>query len=235
MSKKGFYVQLHLHTSETSKCGRASGAEMARACKAAGYDLIAITDHFFNANIGCDKTAPWEEQVEYLFRGYRAAKAEGDRIGLEVIFGWETFHQGPELLTYGLGEEFLLSNPDIAKVDYREYVRRINEAGGLLIHAHPYREAHYIPPYTPDPDGLLAFEVYNHHNKLPEYNHRAYADAVKRNVLMVAGADAHHVDEIGGGAVRFDRPVHNVRDMIDRVRAGESRIIEVMPPADELI
>ena len=29
MSKKGFYVQLHLHTSETSKCGRASGAEMA--------------------------------------------------------------------------------------------------------------------------------------------------------------------------------------------------------------
>ena len=48
MSKKGFYVQLHLHTSETSRCGEAPAVEMVRACKTAGYDLIAITDHFFN-------------------------------------------------------------------------------------------------------------------------------------------------------------------------------------------
>ena len=84
MSKKGFYVQLHLHTSETSKCGRATGAEMARACKAAGYDLIAITDHFFNANIACEQDIPWEDKVEFLFRGYYAAKAEGADYAVDV-------------------------------------------------------------------------------------------------------------------------------------------------------
>ena len=102
MRKDGFYVQLHLHTSETSRCGVSPAAEMARACKAAGYDLIAVTDHFFNANIGCSPRLPWRERVDYLFRGYYAAKAVGDRIGLEVIRGWETYTDGPELLTYGL-------------------------------------------------------------------------------------------------------------------------------------
>ena len=64
MSKQGFYVQLHLHTSETSRCGRSPAAEMARACKAAGYDLVAVTDHFFNANIGCEPDLSWPEKVE---------------------------------------------------------------------------------------------------------------------------------------------------------------------------
>lgn len=106
MKKPGFYVQLHLHTAETSRCGRAGGAEMARACKEAGYDLIAITDHFMNANIGCGRELPWEQKVEYLFRGYYAAKKEGEKIGLHVLRGWETFTEGPELLTYGWARNF---------------------------------------------------------------------------------------------------------------------------------
>ena len=81
MKKRGFYAQLHLHTAETSRCGRAGGAEIAQACKEAGYDLIAVTDHFMNANIGCERELAWEAKVEYLFRGYYAAKKEGERIG----------------------------------------------------------------------------------------------------------------------------------------------------------
>lgn len=235
MSKQGFYVQLHLHTSETSRCGRSPAAEMARACKAAGYDLVAVTDHFFNANIGCEPDLSWPEKVEYLLRGYRAAKAEGDRIGLKVIFGWETFTRGPELLTYGLGEDFLLANPDIADVPYDEYVRRVNAAGGLLIHAHPYRKAPYIPDFKPDPDSVLAYEVYNHQNKSPEYNRRAYEEAVKFGKLMIAGSDAHHVADVGGGAMRFSHPVESVADVLEALRHGDGQIIEVMPPAEMLI
>ena len=235
MRKQGFYVQLHLHTSETSRCGRSPAAEMMRACKAAGYDLVAVTDHFFNANIGCDRALAWPDKVEYLLRGYRAAKAEGDRIGLKVIFGWETFTAGPELLTYGLGEEFLLDNPDIADVPYGAYVDRVNAAGGLLIHAHPYRQEPYIPDFTPDPDSVLAYEVYNHQNKSPEYNRRAYADAVKYGKLMVAGSDAHHVTEVGGGAMRFAEPVESVADVLEALRRGDGQIFEVLPPAGSLI
>ena len=102
-----------------------------------------------NANIGCRRSAPWEFKVEYLFRGYRAAKEEGDRIGLSVYKGWETNTEGREFLTYGLDEAFLLANPDIADVGVREYLRRVAEAGGWVVHAHPFRKASYIPEFTP--------------------------------------------------------------------------------------
>ena len=108
MRDQGFYVQMHLHTAESSRCARVGGADMARACKEAGYDLIVVTDHFFNANTCVPYDMPWDEQVKGLFAGYRAAKAMGDQIGLHVLPGWETYTDGPEYLTYGLGEEFLL-------------------------------------------------------------------------------------------------------------------------------
>ena len=110
MRDQGFYVQMHLHTAESSRCARVGGADMARACKEAGYDLIVVTDHFFNANTCVPYDMPWDEQVKGLFAGYRAAKAMGDQIGLHVLPGWETYTDGPEYLTYGLGEEFLLHN-----------------------------------------------------------------------------------------------------------------------------
>lgn len=235
MSKSGFYVQLHLHTAETSRCGVDSAVDMVRACKAAGYDLIAVTDHFFNANIGCPPGMPWPEKVEYLFRGYYAARAEGERIGLEVIRGWETFTDGPELLTYGLDERFLLENQDIASVPYAEYIRRVNEAGGLIVHAHPYREAWYIPDFRPDPHSVPAYEVYNHQNRLPEYNRRAYAEARAEGLLMLAGSDAHTVDGVRGGAMRFERPVHSMQDIFAALRRGDGTIIEMLPPAEDLL
>ena len=36
MTRKDFYVQLHMHTAESSRCGVSTGAEMARAAKDAG-------------------------------------------------------------------------------------------------------------------------------------------------------------------------------------------------------
>lgn len=234
MNKKGFYVQMHLHTAETSGCGRASAVEMVHACKAAGYDLIAVTDHFFNANIGCDPDLPWLEQIEYLFRGYYAAKAEGDRIGLEVIRGWETFTtapglQGPELLTYGLDEAFLMDNPDIADIDYYEYIRRVNQAGGKIIHAHPYRRAPYIPNFTPDPLSVEAYEVYNGHNKNPDGNRLAYREAVAYGLMQFAGADAHTTSTVTSGAMRFEHPVHDIYQIFQAVKNGQSQILEKMP------
>lgn len=226
MKKNGYYVQLHLHTAETSRCGRAGGAEIAAACKRAGYDLIIITDHFMNANIGCDSSLPWESKVEYLLRGYRAAKAEGDKIGIEVLFGWETFQHGPELLTYGLDEEFLLAHPDVDELPYAEYIRTVYGAGGRIVHAHPYRLAPYIPDFTPDPASVEAYEIYNAGNSDPDFNRKALEEAEAYGLLCFAGSDAHSTDRVCTGAMRFTRPVHTIHEIFEAVRNGESEIIE---------
>lgn len=249
MAKKGFYVQTHLHTSESSDCGRATAVDMVRACKAAGYDLIAITDHFVNVEFKKDCGLTWEEKIHHLFEGYRAAKAEGDRLGIEVLQAWESFiggwpwegttppeerRDGQELLTYGLGEDFLLANPDLEDVTYYEYIRRVTEAGGVIVHAHPYRKAWYIPPFTPDPKSVEAYEVYNDHNKDPEWNRLALAEAKANGLLMMAGADAHRAEDVATGAMRFSRPVHSMAEIFAALREGDGQIIEKLPPADQL-
>lgn len=226
MKDNGFIVQLHIHTAETSKCGRATGAEMARACREAGYDMIVITDHFFNANIGCDRDLPWEEKVEYLFRGYRAAKAEGDKIGLRVLPGWETFTYGPEYLTYGLGEEFLLANPDIDRLNNAEYLARVKDAGGFVIHAHPFRKASYIPDFTPDPRSVEAFEVFNAAHRDPAFNAQALKMAQRFGLIQTAGCDAHFTEGVSGGAMRFPHEIKTSEELIAALRAGEGEIIE---------
>ena len=226
--KNGYLVQLHLHTSDTSRCGHDSGHDIAVACKEAGYHLIAITDHFFNANIGCDRELPWDQKVEYLLRGYRSAKKAGDEIGLKVIFGWETFQEGRELLTYGLDENFLLAHPDLDKVPYYEYIKIINEAGGKLIHAHPYREAPYIPDFKPDPASVEAYEVYNAGNREEEWNEKALKEAIENNLICFAGSDAHSCSGVVNGAMLFQHPVNNIHDIFDEAKKGNCELIRTL-------
>ncbi|MBQ3080102.1 MAG: PHP domain-containing protein [Clostridia bacterium] len=226
MNARDFYVQMHLHTSETSRCGKASGKDIAAACKEAGYSLIAITDHFFNANIGCERNIPWEEKVEYLFRGYYSAKKEGDRLGLIVIRGWETFQNGRELLTYGLDEDFLLKNKDIDQVSYYEYIKLVNEAGGKIVHAHPYRRAGYIPEFEPDPKSVEAYEVYNAGNGDDAWNEKALNAAKENGLLEFSGSDAHRTESVRGGAMKIMHPVYTINEIFEAVRNGESEIIK---------
>ena len=131
---------------------------------------------------------PWDEQVKGLIAGYRAAKARGDQIGLHVLPGWETYTDGPEYLTYGLGEEFLLHNRDIAILPKKQYLKaRCARPGGYITHAHPFREASYIPYFEPDPFGLDAVEVFNGRHMDPSFDEKARAFAQRYHLPGTAG------------------------------------------------
>ncbi len=223
--KQPFYAQLHMHTSESSACGESTGAQMARAARDAGYSLIVITDHFMNANIGCPRHLAWKDKVHYLFRGYRAAKDVGDRIGLTVLKGWETYTMGPEYLTYGLDEAFLLDNPDIADVPPAEYLRRVRDAGGFVSHAHPYRQAYYIPHFAPLWGQVDAYEVFNAHHD-PKFNEPALREARDHGIIELAGADAHRVSELGGGAMKLPGAARDMEELILMLRGRECQVIE---------
>ena len=104
----GYLYETHMHTSEGSACAKNSGAEMARVYAVAGYTGIIITDHFFYGNTAVDRTLPWSEWVERHCLGYEHAKEEGDRLGLQVFFGWESGYRGTEFLVYGPDKQWLL-------------------------------------------------------------------------------------------------------------------------------
>ena len=96
METQRYLYETHMHTSEASACAGSTGAQMARAYKEAGYTGIIVTDHFFYGNTSVDRSLPWEEWVRRFCLGYEHAKAEGERIGLSVFFGWEACYEGTE-------------------------------------------------------------------------------------------------------------------------------------------
>ena len=62
----------------------------------------------------------------------------------DVFLGWEFNDHGTEFLTYDLGKEFLLTNPDMLNWTIEEYFDQVHNASGFLIHAHPYIYIDYI-------------------------------------------------------------------------------------------
>ena len=153
--------ETHCHTQEASKCARASAADMAIACKNAGYDGLIITDHFYHGNTCVDRTLPWTEWTRQFCMGYYHAKETGEQIGLRVCFGWEYSWEGNDFLTYGLPPAWLADHPETITLEPVEYLRLIRNAGGCIVHAHPFRQEHYIRYIKLLPDEVDAAEVYN--------------------------------------------------------------------------
>ena len=199
METQRYLYETHMHTSEASACAGSTGAQMARAYKEAGYTGIIVTDHFFYGNTSVDRSLPWEEWVRRFCLGYEHAKAEGERIGLSVFFGWEACYEGTEFLVYGLDQAWLLAHPQIKDASIREQYALVHEGGGIISHAHPFREEDYIPEIRLFPEYVDAVEGVNamHSSrasdchKNPLFNERALAYGKEHNLPFTAGSDAY--------------------------------------------
>lgn len=98
-------------------------------------------------------------------KGYENAKEVGDKIGLKVFFGLEYSYFGADLLTYGIDKDFLLANDNISDISFYQFADRVHKAGGVLVHAHPFREADwYIHEIKLLPKWIDGVEVYNSGN-----------------------------------------------------------------------
>lgn len=111
----------------------------------------------------------------------------------------------------------------------------VHEAGGIVCHAHPYREASYIPEIRLFPEYVDAVEGWNAANirkgmaanpPCLEYDARAVAYAAKYHFPMTAGSDQHSTQMLYGGMV-FDRKLKDIHDFKNAVMAGEAiRMLE---------
>lgn len=225
-----YLYETHMHTSEGSACGKNTGAEMARAYAEAGYTGIIVTDHFFYGNTAVDRSLPWGKWVEGYCQGYEHARAEGEKYGLQVFFGWESGYKGTEFLVYGLDKDWLLAHPEIRDASVEEQYRIVHEGGGIVVHAHPFREASYIeeirlyPAHVDAVEGVNAAHSSSTKTSLQghtEYNDRAKAYAASHGLPLTAGSDQHTLDMIGGGMV-FPRRLQDIHDFVRAVLAGEA-------------
>ena len=186
-----YIYETHMHTCQASACGASTGAEQARFYKEQGYTGIIITDHFTGGNTAVPVDLPWNERIDRFCSGYEDALAEGQRIGLDVFFGWEQNYDGDEYLIYGPDKAWLKAHPDIEHWNRRRQLEEVHRAGGAVIQAHPFRDRDYIKyillgrKYC---DGIEVANMGNH----PYCDACATQYAREYGFLTTAGSDNHN-------------------------------------------
>ena len=186
----GYIYETHCHTKESSRCGVTHGADYARFYKKLGFSGFFVTDHFSKgALISENEDITWKEKVDRFCIGYENAKSEGDKIGINVMFGWE-FAVGPtHFVTYGLEREWLYDNPNVLELGLKDYADKVHSDGGYIVHAHPFRHVS-SGVISIMPNHIDAVETINGANANNTWGN-AYAEML--GLPKTAGSDIHDI------------------------------------------
>jgi hypothetical protein len=220
-----YKYETHMHTSEVSACAVSSAAEQVKAYKERGYAGIIVTDHFVNGNSTVPHDMSWNRRMAFFTIGYERAKAEGNRIGIDVFFGWEFSIRGSDFLTYGLEPDFLYKNSETEDMEIEEYSALVRRNGGYLAQAHPYRKAWYIQNYFPAPYEFLdGIEVFN--PSMPDdVNEQAFMFAEKHGLAKQSGTDSHSAKVPFPSGVILDRRAKDIHDIINALKKKKVKLI----------
>jgi predicted metal-dependent phosphoesterase TrpH len=199
------HVDLHSHTEASADCRTPIEAIPAR-CRAAGIQVLAVTDH--------DEIRGAQE-----LKAHAASLSEEAGGGLTVILGEEVSTSEGEIIGLFLQERI---PPGLTA---QETVARIREQGGLVLLPHgfdPLKRHRLRPSVLP---GIAAeidiVETFNTRISRPLWNQAAVEWARQNGVLMSAGSDAHTLADIGSAWVEVPRlPIHGPQDLLQALQGG---------------
>ena len=204
-------IDLHTHTQPLSHDSLLATDDLIEAAKAAGLDAVCLTEHDFT----------WDSD---------SARDLARRHAFAVIPAIEVNTEDGHILAFGV-DRYVYGMHRI-----EELARLVEEAGGTLVAAHPYRRQ--LPFHLRhDGDWSEALEraaanpAYRHVCAIETLNGRgserenAFARELcdRLGLPAVAASDAHQRDHVGRCATRFERDVTDVTGLIRELRAGRFR------------
>lgn len=217
LSKYKYRTELHAHTSPGSMCADFAPEDVLKYY--AGYDSIAITNHFIYQErfLRFDKEPTAEEYVRWFLADYNKAKDVSPKYNLNVILGAEIrfSENNNDYLVYGIDEKILI---EIYKsLEYGIEGFKKNDALNqvLIIQAHPFRNG--MEEINPDwIDGIEGFNMHSGHNSRIAKTVKFAKDNNK--TILTAGSDFHHINGEKMAALLTDRLVHNSFELADILR-----------------
>jgi predicted metal-dependent phosphoesterase TrpH len=187
-------IDMHIHTNYSD--GTDSVEELIRHAEKIGLDGIGIADH---------------DTFEGL---HKALEIETDLI---IVPGIEVSTRKGHILAYGItdGEIEIGLTP-------KETVDIIHKMGGIAVAAHPFdpfrlgikKEIYKIK--------CDALEVINGCITVKYFNKKAFKEALKLDLPMVAGSDGHLIEEIGVCWTDFLTEPETWQDVISMILRKES-------------
>ncbi len=220
-----YKLETHCHSNIVSRCSKLTPENLVELYIKNGYNGIFVTEHFLNSN-SCRvldeySLADFKIQVEKYCEGYKRVKqvAKGR---LDVFFGIEFSYKGTDLLVYGFDEQALMGIPEIMQMSMRDFIDFAYANKALVIHAHPFREAHYIDHIRlyPNVEGVEVFNACRTDlcNSLGENYAKAYGK------LQLAGSDTHNLFQPILSGMAFEESITSVSHFIDLIRQGKGKI-----------
>jgi hypothetical protein len=195
-------IDLHVHTSRYSTCGRSSAEAMVERAAEVGLDALVFTEH----------NVVWpREELAALQASYPPVRLYA---GTEL-----TSSDGDDYLVYGLTDPGAVG----ANMEAADILRTARRQGAAVVLAHPYRYRDAVPEeiyqYPVDAIEIMSTNIYN-------FSH-AHAVALARHLSAVttAASDGHHADMLGLYAVEIDCLPPDERALADVIRSGQMRIV----------
>ncbi len=193
--EKFLKIDPHTHSKGISLCSIVDVKEIIDKRRTAGYDGIVLTNH-------CQ---PWyypaeehKNYVERVIEEYLRAKAYGEEVGVRVYLGLEVTtlqSRYADWLLYGVTEDFLRSTPCLYACTQQELFALCEEAGILMIQAHPYRGE----KSPSDPRYMHGVEINCTDGDIQKKS-LVEEFAAKNNLLVTCGTDFHGREgEVMGG------------------------------------
>ena len=212
-------TELHFHTAESSRCGKVPVKQGLTMYKEAGYDAVVVTDHFSRNVCGKAGENHWEQVVERFLAGYRAAVAEGEKLGLSIFLGMELRFpfDDNDFLVYGLDEEDLFSHPWLYESCLASVHEQFSRESVAIFQAHPFRSV--CSPA--DPGHIDGVEILNGNQRHDSHNDLARAWAEEHGLPGICGSDFHHPEDLTGIGVRLNALPVSGRDLARMLTGGE--------------
>lgn len=219
-----YIYDTHVHTSETSPCGKIDARTLVHMYRNTGYHGLVITDHYFRGYFESLPYEKWEDKVSRYLAGYHTALEEGRKVGLNILLGIEIrFDENSnDYLVFGIDEDFLYKNKELYALTLKTFSEFIKGTSILIYHAHPFR----VKMTRMDPELLHGIEVYNGNPRHNSNNNLADDFATANNLKKLSGSDFHQVPDLArGGIVLPEAPTDSVR-LAQLLR--EDRIIKLL-------
>lgn len=204
-------IDIHTHTRPLSDDSDLTPEDLIQKAKSSGLDGICFTEHDFF----------WkDEDILRLSQNHDFPIFPGVEINTEeghlIVFGLKKYEFGMHRI---------------------KYVRKlVDEAGGAIILAHPYRGRVH---QNPDTEQLLeracknpvfeqvdAVEMLNGRSKTIE-NSFVRELCRRLGLRTVAGSDAHSPSDIPTCATLFDNSVGNLQQLIGELKKGRFRTVDL--------
>lgn len=218
-----YKYDIHVHTSQSSMCGKVDARDTVAMYKGAGYQGVVITDHYHSGFFDRFPHLAWEEKVDVYLEGFEKASGAGKEMGLDVFLGMEiTFMPIPnDFLIFGINRDMLLSNPKLYELGFEGFTEFARANGLLIYQAHPFRKNQYVERV----ELMDGIEVYNGNPRHDSNNCLAAEYVRNTGTKGISGSDFHRVEDLARGGIGVDRRIKNMDDLKHILKNNEYRLL----------